>query len=505
MLKPSAAQKLEEAAAAVDAALDRADSQALDAAVAALDELRKGDLTAGQRGRSHYYSANALAGLRTLAKEEGIWWKQAHLQGEILHLRLALAEFEKEGGSPELLRARTNLGNAFSAAGRFVEALSLWNTALTQDASFGMALANRGLAYFWYARYVTTQPEQTLLLRDARESLQGALRAGVEDHAGDGIASMYKHVDSLGDWSTLSSLQMPLAAEMCSDEREYRNWCRREGLYLSPLNDLARMGGIDDIRDTLLLPDITVAASDGSSEHPVVIGMFNQAKQEYTSARYLAFEALKESEQDLHFADRGVVLLNALDYRLYRLWVERLKMAFISAHAIFDKLAYLMNEYWKLGLEPHQVSFGGLWYKKGQRRNGISPRTKELPKSWALSGLFWLSQEFYDDAALPAHLAPDSRMVHEIRNHIAHKYLRVHDELVKHFKDRHELPKDFSFQVTGTELQEYTLQLLRLVRSAMIYLTVAMTHEEAERAEAMGSKGLVAPMPVFQVRDDDRL
>jgi hypothetical protein len=297
---------------------------------------------------------------------------------------------------------------------------------------------------------------------------------------------------------------MPFASDIGEGERQYRRWCRINGLFLSPMNDLADLSGLDDLRDDLELPSITTQVSVGP-EPPVVYGMYNQAKQEYTAARYIVYEALTESTQPLHLADRGTVLVDMLDYRLYRLWVEKLKMAFMSAYAILDKLAYLMNEYWEFGLQSHEVSFSGIWYVGGRRFKGISGKTKALDNG-PLQGLFWLSRDFYDRSDVPEIVVPDARMLHEIRNHIAHKYLRVHDSFVGYLgTDRQEQPRDFSYQVTGDELAASTLKLLRLVRSAMTYLAAAMVHEEASKATLRGSDGLIASMVMFHIDDEHRL
>lgn len=499
-------EQLDSAAKSVDEALDASNEQMLEEALRSLEVLRTEASTPQQRGLVHYFSANALAGLRQLKPEGDQWWDQPLLRREVHQLRVALGEFENsDTGDARKLQVLTNLGNAYNNAGRFIEALGLWNRALSKYA-FGMALANRGLGFFHYARYVQSAPAQTLLLRDARESLRLGLLAGVEAHAQPGIQAHFEHVSSFLDWSKFEVPQMPLPSDMPPAEREYRLWCRHQGLFLSPVNDLADQSGIEDITDSLLLPDITVPVNEGGAEPPVVYGMFNQLKQEFVSARYLAFEALKESEREqLHFSDRGVTLLNMLDYRLYRLWVEKLKMAFLSTHAIFDKLAYLMNDYWKLGLAPHQVSFGGVWYVGGRRREGVSEKVKAI-ENWPMRGLFWMGRDFYDGGGLPDDVAPEARMLHEIRNHIAHKYLRVHDELIGALRPvRQELPRDYSFEVTGSELKAYMLKLLRLARCAMVYLAAAMEHEEGARRKSFGGDGLIAPMYVARIDDDYRL
>lgn len=496
--------RLNELGKAVDAAEDARSIAKLEEALLSLKALDLNSMIPMERARMHQYCANALAAMTNLQPDDSPWWNQPLFEEEMIQRRFALKAL-KECVSEETLECQvlTNLGNSFSRAGRFTEALNYWNKAIAKKRRVGMALANRGRSYFDYAFHVETNPEQTLLLRDGHESVKRALAAGVEEHAKEHIQSLLNHMASFEDWDKLPVPEFHLPPGISPLEKDYRQWCRSKGLFLSPLNDLFNLEGIEDIRDSIHLPNIVVPVSEGSAEPPAVYGMFNQAKQEFVSARYLAFEAIREKDADeLHFSDRDVFLLNMLDYRLYRLWVERLKMSFLAAHAILDKLAYLMNDYWKFGLAPDKVSFGGLWFTGGRRGNGISTRTKEL-NNWALQGLFWLSRDFYDTGSPLA--PPEARMLHEIRNHIAHKYLRVHDELVGYLpSDREERARDLSFQVTGEELMEHTLQLLKLVRSAMMYLAAAMVYEEKEKSKNAGP-GLTAPMTVFRVYDDNRL
>lgn len=502
---------LDELAKAVDDADDRGDIPELRRLIGALEGMDKAKRSAVERAAIEYYLANAHCGVRKASHStpDAAWqWSQPLLEREILHLRRAVSELPDDG-SGDVLRSRivTNLANALNHVGRSVEAIALWDTVLAKDEEFGMALANKGSAYYWHARYVQPEDEQLAMLRQARHFLALSLSVGIEEHAGKSIAALFKHVSlMLEGTQEIHIPARPYANEVSAEERTYREWCRRERLLLSHLNDLPECAGVEDIHENLVIPSIVVPVSEGGPDLPVVYGMFNQAKQEFVSARYMVYEAILERESgvDLHFADRGVLLYDALDYRIYRLWVERMKAAFLAAHAILDKLAYLMNWYWKLGLKPKEVSFAGVWFKKGKTQNGIAPAIEKSRQNLPLRGLFWLSKDFHSNPA-DGELAPEPRMLHDMRNHIAHKYLRVHDHIVTHLPaDRSELPGDFSLQVTDEELHVYTVKLLRLVRSAMIYLSGAVLHEELEKQKAAGD-GLIGQMHIHTVDDDYRL
>ena len=63
-------------------------------------------------------------------------------------------------------------------------------------------------------------------------------------------------------------------------EREYREWALQECLFLNPLNDLDPPHTIAAC-DVLTLPDFVTPIK----EPPTLIGLYNQMKQEFVSAR----------------------------------------------------------------------------------------------------------------------------------------------------------------------------------------------------------------------------
>ena len=121
------------------------------------------------------------------------------------------------------------------------------------------------------------------------------------------------------------------------EERAYRIWCLDNKLFLNPLNDLGahRIAA----RDILHLPPF-VAPID---EPPSLLGLFNQLKQEFVTARWLYYDGTRG--KGVHFADRDVVLLNTLDYPTYSIAIEKVKAAYRLAYSLFDKIAFFLNAY----------------------------------------------------------------------------------------------------------------------------------------------------------------
>ena len=113
-----------------------------------------------------------------------------------------------------------------------------------------------------------------------------------------------------------------------------------------------------------------------------------------------------------------------LAYRMYGLWVEKVKMAFLGAHAIFDKIAYLVNEYRALEISANKISFKSCWHNKATVKKGLKSEFHDSD-DWPLRGLYWLSKDFLGDNDKRKPLQPDTWHIAQIRNHIAHRYLKV--------------------------------------------------------------------------------
>lgn len=491
----------------IDSACDENNLSALQEALETIAKFKPELFTIEEQATLDFYAANAYAGLRHANKLHLGWeWIQPLLENEIYHLRSALSKIGTL--SPEKLssdlkfRITTNLANALNHTGRFIEAIELWNQTISEYPKFSMAIGNRAQALYWYARYIDDEITQTLFLKESYDSFRLAVSLGVEDHAQVHMQEWVKYLSKAANWDAMAPKVPRFRNGNSKIERKYRNWCVRNSLALNPVNDLSIKW--ESLQDTLTLPAITLPVDEGGASLPAPYAIFNQLKQEYVAARYLIFEAIQEQNAPLHFADRGVVLYDALDYRYYRLWVEKLKMAFLSAHAIFDKIAYLINDYWKLSLPVRRITFQSIWYSDPRTKSKIAEQFL-TSNNWPLRGLFWLSKDFYHNSTPNRAVDPDAKILHEIRNHIAHKYLRVHDHMLYGAADeRVRLGHDLSFPVSDTELIEQSIKLLKLVRSTLTYLSAAVAHEENLKTKDSDAT-LIMPMPINAVDDRYRL
>src|SRR5690606_29904562 len=113
--------------------------------------------------------------------------------------------------------------------------------------------------------------------------------------------------------------------------------------------------------------------------------------------------------------------------------IEQVKLAFRSAYSLFDKIAFFINEYWDLRVASEKVSFHSVWTEKKGKKKQLRHELLRNP-NLCLRGLYWLSKEFSDKetdlaVSLGSVMEPDADKLRTIRNHLEHKYLKVHDDM----------------------------------------------------------------------------
>jgi len=490
----------------IDQASDRRDQSALKHAVAVGESLlqKLGDTARG--ATLHYYLANAWAGLRHMRRQGDTarWeWEQPEAESEIIHLRLAvqMARAHRATGWNLGCPALTNLGNLMNTVGRFVEAIAYWDEALSIDRTFGMARGNRGYGLSFYAHGLHDRENAAILLRAALYDLREALQQPLQEDARIGFAAACERIERALDPAFVANHppadEPPKRARPA--ETKYRRWALSHRLFLTPLNDVGESWSA--ARDSLTLPPMVAPLDQG----PKYAGFFNQMKQEFVSARYLFYEA--ENEEGVHFSDRDVLLFNTLDYPAYSLATERLKCAFRMSYSLLDKISYFLNDYLSLGIPEHRVSFRSLWYEQGDRRKPVRAELRQR-ENWPFRGLFWLSKDLSEDeAGFRDALEPDARDVALIRNHLEHKYLKLHDEIWCEPSDAE--AKELSFLTDSlakslhrSDFAAKTLRLMRTARAALIYLSLAVWQEERCRESSRDPSKIIVPNPLDIWEDD---
>jgi LA2681-like HEPN len=427
-------------------------------------------------------------------------WEQPTLAREIFYLRRAVShpEFAQ---SPKNLRCKclNNLGNRLRVAGRDIEALEYWRRALEVEPNFGMSLCNRATTLAEYAEAFEHTEEKSFFWFVAHKEASAALAPAAiytnlrsDDRIRRSVKALKGWIESVLDLKAIAAMGIdPLTrqdTDATEEQRDYRHWCLVNCLYLNPLNDLGPY-------------TVATADSKGLAAHAVQVdaphifaSFFDQMKQEYVSVRWLLYEGL--TMKIPHFSDRDV-LLGATEPRpSLSLAIEKVKIAYRISYSLFDKVAFFMNAYMKLGISEKKVSFRTLW------RNGENQPIRiefDLTGNWGFCALYWLAKDFFekvnDEVA-----EPQARGLSDIRNHIEHKYLRVTAA-----ESPTAPPDDLAFMVSREQFQRKAVHLLKLARSALIYLAIGVGFEERRRDSSRAGEPVEELSPPPYLLDAEKI
>lgn len=485
----------------VDISCDLRKIDGLEFSIYLSNKLQKLIIDDSQRVVLHYFIANAWSCIRNINRNgsKKLWdWEQGEIEKEIYNLRIAL----KIGPPPEYkCQLLTNLGNLMDHIGRFIEAIEYWNEALSVSSSFAMARGNLGKGLYYFSRHLYDKGHTRIFLKHAYNNVKEALLLpGLTEDAKRGCIQLRDEIENLipVDEIEIDNIgSFPLGDS--NNEISYRTWCLNNILFLNPINELGPYS--ISATDVFCLPSIVVNIGEG----PYYQGFFNQMKQEFVSARYLYYESIKTEEP--HFSDKDVLILNTLDYPSCSLAVEKMKSSFRMAYSLFDKIAFFLNHYLKLGIPERSVFLRTLWYESQDRRKGLRDYFKQMP-NWPLRGLFWLSKDLYENKpGFKESIQPDAEELSKIRNHLEHKYLKLHEEMWMGPTEQDSeifrvLADTLAFSMHRRVFQKKTLRLIKMARAALIYLSLAIHREEQERSAQRGSEILIPSMPMDVWEDE---
>lgn len=481
----------------IDLSTDLKRKEGLHRAIDWCGQLKAIALSISQQATLCYFEGNAWSAIRQLRHKAGgdVWeWEQVELEKEIICLRLATrAAGVPNFPSQRLCQIYTNLGNCFSHIGRFVEALWYYDKALVILPDFGMAKGNKAITLSDYARTLYDDGHACIFLKQAHGILKTALEHPLELGASERFSRESNWIESVlrPDFlSTPTDLDnFPMGSN--EEEKAYRAWCLQERLFLNPLNDLGKFPIAN--RDVLTAPSIVVGLDEG----PYYPALFNALKQEYVSARFLLYAGIKAVGP--HFSDRDVLLYNTLDYPAYGLATEQVKIAFRMAYSIFDKVAFFLNHYLELRIPERRTYLRTIWFKNGKKKVDLLSEFKSK-ENLSMRGLYWLSKDlFCDDEEFREAIEPNARDLYEHRNHLEHKYLKLHmDEwagpLALQDTFRKAMRDSPVFSVYRRDFEVSALSIMRLARAALIYLSLGVHIEERHKAKGRDSNAVVMPV-----------
>ena len=437
-----------------------------------------------ERTNLDYYFANVWGALQHLRGSHagGDWeWEQHELEQQTIHLRRAWhSPGMKALPLGRALQIATNLGNCYSTTGRFIEAMHMWRFVLGIVPEFGMARGNRAVCLWNASRTLYDPKHQALFIREAWRELSPDGLHDLEPGIGTIFESVRQEIEQAIPREVLEQtfdLTKPFSLGKTKQEIAYRQWCLEEFLFLNPLNDLASLTVA--AQDVLTAPSIVMPVKQGPRYH----GFFNQIKQAYCSARWLAYQGIHDTRP--HFSDRDVLTYDTLDSPSHSLATEHLRLSFRSLYSLFDQIAFFLNAYLELGIKETLVSFSGLWYSGQKRQHGLRPEFQSK-QNWPLRGLYWVSKDLYEPSqAFRGAIDPDAERLRVVRNHLEHKYLKLHGHLWRGPPEagvERQFVDNLAYSMHREDFVWMTKRLLSLARAAITYLSLGVHLDEQQRA-----------------------
>lgn len=433
-----------------------------------------------------YFKSVAYADVHRKAMTESktATWNSNEAEDEIIAIRSALQApgFEKlpDGRKCQIY---TNLANTLRRYGRIPESIEYYDQALELKPRFAMARANRGIVLIRYSDQLYDPGHQGLFLAYAHADLATAISQ--ESRILDQLKSRVQwwkqtlegHLDERG--VSLPELQISLYGHSkgkSTAEIAYREWCLENRLFVNPLNDLGAYSIAS--ADPLTTPTMVLPVGEG----PTYQGAYNQLKQEFVSSRYLLYDGLDSRKP--HFSDRDVMLYDTPNKPVYSLDIEKVKISFREFYSITDKIEYLVSDYFETSRDS--VNFRNVWVEKISKRGAVFDDEFVIERvgNSPLKGLFWLCKDIAPKAVnlgeeYVRSLEPDAQDLKELRDALEHRYVKVVD-----IDEDESLPDDrLAYVIRREDLYNKALKLAKLVRNAVVLLSLAIHHEEKERVK----------------------
>jgi hypothetical protein len=224
---------------------------------------------------------------------------------------------------------------------------------------------------------------------------------------------------------------------------------------------------------------VSLKSSDGKLEpFYSLANHLNHIKQDYVTARFLLVESQYRC-LDLSFVDRRVKLVDTLDYSLFNIRIQLVKAAFRAFYDVLDKASIFINNYLKLGIPEKNVDFRNVWYSDIKKKI-IHEKMREM-KNFSLNAIYDIFQEFENGRY---------NRLRKTRNALTHRFVNI--RLMQEKEDEENMSEDALF--------EQTIELARIVRNVIIYLTNFVYLEEKAKEEKIGHE--LPQIQSFEYPDD---
>jgi len=374
-------------------------------------------------------------------------------------------------------RFLVNYSNLLRKNGRLVSSIDLVSIFFNKNNNFTMGQGSLGISLWDYAYMCSDQGHQDILFRNSYNLIIKALE-NVDNipekeeakpellHYKNMLESMYEK-DFLEKKMPITKLITP-CKKMSNIEKKYRSWIAKNKLSLNLLNDIYTDTVV--AYDPLLLPNVF-----GGMEVKDFIGLFNQIKQEYVSARFLLYEGV--SENKAHFSNKDIKLVDTLNYPIYSLNIEKIKLSYRSCYSILDKVAFFLNEYFELNISQANISFDRIWNIR-KTKNDKEELLNIADENYYLLGIYWIYKDIYSryDDEYKETVTKEYEQIVELRNALEHRYLKVNEDFSNNIDDV--WTDKLAYNITLSDLKSTTTLCFKLVREVIILLVLTINCNE---------------------------
>lgn len=380
-----------------------------------------------------------------------------------------------------------NKGNTLDYLGRHFEALYCYDKAVLLNPRHYNAWGNRGICCWTLSKLVEDNEDKKKLYRDSMVYLAIELKLypslEINDFYKKLVNDFIQQNEVLVDLETTLKEQLPkkrtiveerfnLYSEQSGSFKDfYFNFCEMHNLFLNTHFDCNNCGRSNS--DTINISFISII-NDQIRPYKFFKKWYSLI-DDYKTARFFLTLA-QYRHPDFLFMDNPRY---ESDYSLnYYLNVEILKDAFLIAFNIYDKVAFLINDYEELGLKDENVSF---WDGKSILTiKGNLMEKEEYNKN--IVALFSIKKEIEKE---------EFTKIKEIRNLIAHRYFILHDIGGVDHSNYHMDIQDFF---------KSTLYMLLQIKNILFSLSFFITEKENHKREIAEKEGEII-LPLEWVHD----